>query len=106
MSGETLQIFLAVFGVWGLLVAGKALSCLTSGKRYVFSQWDGGLIRKGKAITPTGVKVKMLTAGTMGIGCMLWLSRAVPFKAAQYTVISAAVLSVIFDFVFVDPSSE
>jgi hypothetical protein len=105
MSGETLQIFLAAFGVWGVLSAIKAVRAATTGVPYVFGMWDGGLLRVGKRLSLTGARLKIVTTGTLGIGCFLLLARAIPFETGKVVTIVAAIASVVADLVFEDRSA-
>ncbi len=46
---------MVVFVVWGAAVAYKAWNSLSTGDPYVFSIWDGGMLRAGKRAEPSRV---------------------------------------------------
>ncbi len=52
MSPEVISVMMAVFAVWGVAVAFKAIQALTRREPYVFSIWDGGMLRAGRALEP------------------------------------------------------
>jgi hypothetical protein len=95
------QIFEVVFLVWGIAVAIKAVRALQSGQPYVFSMWDGGMLRSGRSLTRFGTQMKVVTAGSIALGCGVMLAVAV--IPAAYVVIVAAVASIVFDLVTTAP---
>lgn len=102
MRGEQLPLLLGVFAIWGVLVAIKAITCATTGKRYVFSMLDGGLLRAGKRLSARGALAKAVTASGMALGCVLLLAHALPLRPWMYVVMAFAIASVVCDFIFDD----
>jgi hypothetical protein len=99
MSPETLQIFAVVFAVWGVAVAIKAFNCLRSDEPYVFSMWDGGMIRAGKRLNKMGKQIKLVVGVLEAVGCIGLLAGLIPLETAAYLIIFVAILSLVSDFV-------
>ncbi|HEX5060524.1 MAG TPA: hypothetical protein VFV99_14250 [Kofleriaceae bacterium] len=99
MSPEGLQIFAVVFAVWGVAVAIKAFNCLRNNEDYVFSMWDGGMIRAGKRLNKMGKQIKLVVGVLEAVGCIGLLTGAIPLQTACYLIIFVAIVSLVSDFV-------
>ncbi len=97
MNASTLPLFLGLFAVWGVLVALKAINAVRSGQAYTFSMWDGGLLRAGKRLTPLGAKLKAISGGTIGLGCIVMLGRVAPLQPTIYVLMAAAIGGIVAD---------
>ena len=96
MSPETYRVLCGVFAVWGIAVAWKAFTAVRNGTPYVFSVWDGGMLRAGKSLTPTGARVKAVIGVAVAIGCLLVAAR-VALPATYYAVVVVLIASVVSD---------
>jgi hypothetical protein len=99
MSPEGLQIMAVVFSVWGIAVALKAINCLRSNEPYVFSMWDGGMIRAGRRLNRMGMQIKAVVGVLMAAGCIALFTGALPLTTAAYAIAFVSVLSLVSDFV-------
>lgn len=97
MSIELIEVMLFLFAIWSGACAIKAAQALQQGRRYRFAMWDGGLLRDGKVLTLRGTQAKLVLVSLLGLGCLLLLTRAVPFRPAQFTMVAIAALSVVSD---------
>jgi hypothetical protein len=97
MSPETYRVLCAVFALWGVAVAIKAVKAIRTGEPYVFSLWDGGMIRAGKSLKPIGAKVKAVVGVGIAIGSALFAAR-IASRTEYYALIALLVVSVIADF--------
>ena len=102
MTPEMLQVFFAVFAVWGILVALKAAKAVRGTEPYTFSMWDGGMMRVGKSLTRSGAWFKLVAGACIGAGCVASLGHVFPPNTGGYVVAFFAVLSVSADFVLID----
>lgn len=102
VTPEMFQVFVVVFSVWGIAVALKAIHSLRTGNPYVFSMWDGGMIRAGKRLNKLGTQIKVVVGAVMAGGCIATFTKAVPIGTASYVIIFIAVLSLVSDFVTAD----
>ena len=99
MDPETSRIFVGLFTLWGVAVAIKAALSLKSGGDYVFSIWDGGMIRAGKRLNTMGKWIKLVVGIAMAILCALSFAGAMDRQTAFYALIFVALMSIISDFV-------
>ncbi len=99
MTPEMLQLMAVLFTVWGAAVAIKAINCLRTNETYVFSLWDGGMIRQGKRLNRMGMQIKAVVGIGMAAGCFALFTGLLPRTTAAYTVMFIAVLSIVSDFV-------
>lgn len=99
MTPEMFQVLAVVMTVWGILVALKALKALRANEAYVFSMWDGGMLRVGKRLNKMGMQIKVVVGVLMAAGCVALLARAVPLTTASYALMFVALLSLVSDFV-------
>ncbi len=99
MTPEMLEVMAVLFTVWGAAVAIKAINCLRSNEPYVFSLWDGGMIRQGKRLNRMGMQIKAVVGVGMALGCIALFTGLVPRTTAAYTVTFVAILSIVSDFV-------
>lgn len=99
MSPEMFQVLAVVMTVWGVLVALKAISALRTNEAYVFSMWDGGMLRAGKRLSKMGMQIKVAVGVLMAAGCIALLARVVPLTTASYALMFVALLSIVSDFV-------
>jgi hypothetical protein len=104
MTPTTFQLMVALFSVWGAAIVVKAVTCLRSGEPYVFSMWDGGLIRVGKRINKMGTQIKVVVGAMISGGGIAALGGLLPLQAASGILIFFGVLSVVSDFVCADKS--
>ena len=99
MSPEMLQVMALLFTVWGIAVAIKAANCLKSNESYVFSMWDGGMLRAGKRLNRMGMQIKLAVGIGMAIGCVALFAGLLPLTTATGIVCFVAILSIVSDFV-------
>lgn len=99
MSPEAYRIFVAVFTVWGVAVAIKAVRSLQTGQPYVFALWDGGMIRMGKQLSRFGVQIKVVVGVLMGAGCAALFAGVLPLQTGSYALVFVAMVSFVSDFV-------
>jgi hypothetical protein len=97
MSPETFRVLCGLFALWGLAVAVKAATAVRGGTPYVFSFWDGGMIRAGKSLSPLGARVKVVIGVAIAIGCVLVTAR-VGLPATYYGLLAVLIASVVSDF--------
>jgi hypothetical protein len=98
MNGELFQVFLVAFGCWGIAIAVKATLVLQRNTIYVFSMWDGGMLRAGKGLTRNGTMVKLAVGVVMAGACFGLLGRAIPFELGTTVIIVVAIVSILSDF--------
>jgi len=99
--------FMGVCIVWGGAVAFKGLLAVRTGEPYVFSVWDGGILRVGKHLSPLGARIKIGVGVSMALAALLLVTGIVPFMVGGGVVIAAALVSVGSDFVHAsDPSYD
>ena len=96
------QVMAVAFVVWGAAVAIKAFNALRTGGDYVFSIWDGGMMRAGKRLNKMGKQIKVVVGIAMSLGCVALLTHTVPVQTATYAIMFFAVLSIVSDFVTAD----
>lgn len=91
--------------VWGLAVAGKALRALSTGEPYVFSYWDGGVLRRGKALTIVGARIKLGVGLVLPAITALLFARVLPYVAGVVVLLAVVVVSIGSDIAYgYDPS--
>ena len=99
MSPEMFKVFCVVFTVWGILVAIKAINSLRTREPYVFSLWDGGMIRQGKRLNRMGTQIKVVVGAGMAAGLIAQFTGAVDLRTGAYIIMFIALLSIVSDFV-------
>jgi hypothetical protein len=102
MTPDTFPIFVAIFSVWGLLVALKGATALRGSDGYTFSIWDGGMLRAGKRLNRMGTIIKVVVGAVMALGGLLSIAHAVSWRDGMYALIFVCVLSLASDFVCVE----
>ena len=88
-----------VFTVWGIAVAIKAANALKSNEPYVFSMWDGGMLRAGKRLNRMGMQIKLGVGIGMALGCVALFAGLLPLDTAAGIVCFVAIVSIVSDFV-------
>jgi hypothetical protein len=99
MSPEGLKVMAVLFTVWGIAVALKAINCLRTNETYVFSMWDGGMIRMGRRLNKMGMQIKAVVGVLMAAGCIALFTELLPLQTAAYALAFVGVLSLVSDFV-------
>src|SRR5262245_51068628 len=102
MTPEMVGFLAIAFTVWGLGVAFKAINALRTNEPYVFSMWDGGMLRAGKRLNKMGMQIKVVVGVLMAAGCIALLTDLVPRTTASYAVTFVAILSIASDFVTIE----
>ena len=90
-----------LISVWSAAVVVKAIRCLSNDARYTFAMWDGGMIRMGQSLTPTGAAVKIGTAIALGATSMVCIA-GVARPYMLYALVGIAIISLVCDFSFAD----
>lgn len=95
MSGQTLEIFLVAYGVWGLAHGLKALKHWQRREAMTLSFWQGGLMGQGKIVR--GVSLWVLGWSNLALVASLglWISGAVPFDVGKMASIALCVPGVV-----------
>lgn len=92
---------------WGLAVAGKALRALGTGEPYVFGYWDGGVLRRGKALTTVGARIKLGVGLVLPAITALLVARVLPYVAGVVVLLAVLVVSIGSDIAYgYDPHDE
>jgi hypothetical protein len=91
MSGQTLEIFLVVFGVWGLAHGLKALKHWKRREAMTLSLWQGGLMGEGKVVRGASLWVLGWANLTFVVAVGLWIGGAVPFDVGKAVAIALCI---------------
>lgn len=85
---------------WGLAVAAKALRALSTGEPYVFGLWDGGMLRRGKALTPVGARIKLGVGLVLPAISALLFARVLAYVAGVVVLLAVVVVSIGSDIAY------
>ncbi len=103
--GDVLGPLLLLATLWVAACAVKAAGCLLRGADYTFAAWDGGLMQKGKTLSPLGLRVH-LAWSIVCAGACPYVALGHPLVAVKVVLIVAAGLGVVCSFVLVSPARE
>lgn len=95
MSGQTLEIFLMVFGVWGLANGLKAMKHWKRREAMTLSFWQGGLMGEGKVVRGASLYVFGWANLAFVVAVGLWISRAVPFDVGKTIAIALCIPGIV-----------
>lgn len=102
MPVETLLVALAMAS-WSAAIAVKASRAIIVGSEYRFCQWDGGLIRRGRTLTRTGMWIKLMVGSVLAFGIATILGGAVPARPGAWILAGVAGIGLVSDVFNVHP---
>ena len=82
----------------------KAVAALRRSEPYVFSMWDGGMLRAGKQLSRLGTQVKVGLSLFLLVGCTLTVASVVPIETGSWVMMGGAGLCIVADFSLTESS--
>ena len=103
MPREIVSLLPTAMTVWIVAIALKALDAVRAGREYKFGLWDGGLIRAGKSLTPTGTRIKLISSSLIAVAMAALALHLLPIKPTAYVIIAMLTASIVADSATLTP---
>ena len=92
------RLFLLLWTPWAAACVVKAANRLRRGVDYTFAGWDGGLVLRGKTLSPLGLRVQLVTTLVSAAAAPYVALGLQPHRVAEVVLFSAVGLGVIGHF--------
>jgi hypothetical protein len=99
MSDDAFRCALLLCLVWTISRTIKAAVFLRRREPYTISQWEGGLLLKGRTLTQLGTQVRVVAGTLVAVSLALIMSRHVPIRPIACVMMAVLGVAVISDLV-------